>query len=254
MTTPITYVNDLPDVPGHLRTDAPHVHHRESDTCLRVPDGEHCPTPAELRAEVERLHRLVGASTTWTREAYAARDALAQAAWDAMTALGQDTDGDTTPAALIAGMGHQGLARVLVQFAGQARLDYDESLEESTKLEAERDALQQRAAKLQALAEGAGPGSCGGLRRDSEGCHVRDLVLDLRAALGGPAAPTRWDALTLAQKVMDAARRATPTPEPTITGYDGSGAPIMDHAREPQPEGHEAHCPHPAEACVCGGM
>lgn len=51
----ITYVDRHPAIPGHLGTDAPHVHHRGSDRCLRAPDGVACPTLAELRAEVERL-------------------------------------------------------------------------------------------------------------------------------------------------------------------------------------------------------
>lgn len=51
----ITYVDAAPAIPTHLGTDAAHVHHRDTDRCLRAPDGVACPTPAELRAEVERL-------------------------------------------------------------------------------------------------------------------------------------------------------------------------------------------------------
>lgn len=53
----ITYVDAAPAIPGHLGTDAPHVHARQSDECLRAPEGERCLSGAELRAEVEALRR-----------------------------------------------------------------------------------------------------------------------------------------------------------------------------------------------------
>ena len=84
-TDRITYVDAAPTIPGHLGTDAPHVHHRGSDACLRAPDGVACPTPAELRAEVERLTsvvdvlRAVRDVKAWEAEsATAERDALQQ--------------------------------------------------------------------------------------------------------------------------------------------------------------------------------
>ena len=96
MTTPITYVNDLPKIPTHLGTDAPHVHHRDTDECLRAPDGVACPTPADLRAEVERLTsvvdvlRAVRDVKAWEAEsAEAERDALQQQV-DAVRAIAKE--------------------------------------------------------------------------------------------------------------------------------------------------------------------
>ena len=80
--TPITYVTRYPLHPSHLDTDAPHVHHRGSDKCLRAPDGEHCPTPAELRAEVERLTSVVDV----LRAVRAVRDVKA---WEAESATAE---------------------------------------------------------------------------------------------------------------------------------------------------------------------
>lgn len=60
----VVYVDHDPLIPSHLGTDAPHVHVRSSDRCLRNEGGVECPTPEELRvrvaaleAEVERLRR-----------------------------------------------------------------------------------------------------------------------------------------------------------------------------------------------------
>lgn len=62
----IVYVDHDPLIPTHLGTDAPHVHVRSTDRCLRRPEGVECLSPAELRAEVERLRdpRRIG-SKVW---------------------------------------------------------------------------------------------------------------------------------------------------------------------------------------------
>jgi hypothetical protein len=53
-----------------------------------------------------------------------------QAMWDAMTALGQDTDGDATPAATIAGMGGEGYRRMFLDFVTDVRREHDQALDE----------------------------------------------------------------------------------------------------------------------------
>lgn len=55
------------------------------------------------------------------------RDLLAQAMWDMYTALGFDTDGDTIPGHMIAGMGHAGFAKAMVDAAKEARKNCNEA-------------------------------------------------------------------------------------------------------------------------------
>ena len=184
----ITYVDRDPVIPTHLGTDAPHVHHRGSDRCLRAPDGVPCPTPAELRAEVERLTGVIA-------------DRLGEYAL-----FGRSKDGDSTLTGdLAADMG---------AYAQRLKAQRDDAIARALAFAAERDALQQQVANVQALADDLEAGQ--GPMLEWNVPVATTYAGLIRAALGGPAAPT---------------------PEPTITGYDGFGAPIMDHAQEPQPTG-----------------
>lgn len=74
---------------------------------------------------------------------------VAQALWDTWAALGHDTDGDTGPGALIAGMGLGGFARMVVEDARKWR---EESESDYDALEAERDALRAEVEKWQRIA------------------------------------------------------------------------------------------------------
>lgn len=76
---------------------------------------------------------------------------LTQALWDTWAALGHDTDGDTGPGALIAGMGLDGFAAMVVKdaatFREESERDYDNDI---SALEVERDEWKRRAEAAEA--------------------------------------------------------------------------------------------------------
>lgn len=58
----IRYVDHDPLIPGHLHTDAPHVHARPSDRCLRNDTGQECLTAEQMR---ERLAAVRALAEKW---------------------------------------------------------------------------------------------------------------------------------------------------------------------------------------------
>lgn len=56
---------------------------------------------------------------------------LADALWACYAASGADTDGDTGPGAIIAGMGLSGYAEVVIEAVRELRNDYEEALDVS---------------------------------------------------------------------------------------------------------------------------
>lgn len=56
---------------------------------------------------------------------------LADALWSIYATSGADTDGDTGPGAIIAGMGLRGYAEVVVEAVRELRNDYQEALDVS---------------------------------------------------------------------------------------------------------------------------
>lgn len=203
----ITYVPQ-PAIPGHLGTDAAHVHARQSDECLRAPEGVVCLSGAELRVEVEDL-----------RYEAALRDNLVSAYED--RALSAEAERDA-----------------LQQQVQVDRGAYLDLLRERDQERAKRRCLQQQVANVQALA------AAWRARGEHDQQYATTLPDDMADALMESGA----DWIDMAGKVEHAlaARRAAPTPEPTIAGYDGFGAPIMDHAEEPQPtdRAHRLCCEH----------
>jgi hypothetical protein len=75
--------------------------------------------------------------------------------WDVWVALGHDTDGDTSPMPLIAGMGEEGFVRMVLQDATKWRQESEDDYDADTaRLEAEIDRLRVEVTQLQAdLAE-----------------------------------------------------------------------------------------------------
>jgi hypothetical protein len=55
---------------------------------------------------------------------------LTQALWECGVASGMDTDGNTGPESMIAGMGLAGFAKAMVKQVEGLRDDYDDSLKE----------------------------------------------------------------------------------------------------------------------------
>ena len=49
--------------------------------------------------------------------------------WDIYVAIGCDPDGDTGPGSMIAGMGHDGFARMVLDEVREFRQDYEDALE-----------------------------------------------------------------------------------------------------------------------------
>lgn len=88
-------------------------------------------------------------------------------------------------------------------------------------------AAEQQVANVQALA------AAWRARGEHDQQYATTLPDDMADALMESGA----DWIDMAGKVEHAlaARRAAPTPGPTIADHDGFGAPIMDHAKEPQP-------------------
>ena len=58
------------------------------------------------------------------------RQEMLGALWDIYVASGADTDGDTGPGALIAGMGERGYVELVVSAVKELRDDYDAALED----------------------------------------------------------------------------------------------------------------------------
>jgi hypothetical protein len=138
------------------------------------------------------------------RKAEGERDLLAQAMWDARAALGFDNDGDSTPAAAIAGGGFETFARNHVEDAKEQRRDYDEALSGTERANAaavaafdgnaliqqahaERDELRDTLSRVKELA-----GEWQEMAKLPEGSPwIASCAEDLRAALDACEAPLR---------------------------------------------------------------
>lgn len=62
-------------------------------------------------------------------------DVLLSALWECGVASGMDTDGDTGPGAMVAGMGPIVFAATMVESVRQLRSDHDAALDEIDELE-----------------------------------------------------------------------------------------------------------------------
>jgi hypothetical protein len=142
-----------------------------------------------LRDELEAVnqsHRVVSTARDQERGASLERrsevDRLRMGLWDAWVALGHDTDGDTGPGALIAGMGVDGFIAMVIRDAATWRKESEDDYANDTdRLEVRAREAEAKVARVEALAL-YGPAYEG--QSETDPYHV--LLEDLRAALSGP--------------------------------------------------------------------
>lgn len=108
-------------------------HSIADDRCKRIhelesqqPSGEAGWQASALRGRIQELE--------------VERKSLRQTLWDCYGACGADTDGDTTPDALVGDLG-----ALVLNAVREARKDYDDALDSIAKLEAERDEARESA-------------------------------------------------------------------------------------------------------------
>jgi hypothetical protein len=109
-------------------------------------------TAWDVHAEhVETMNRRLLHEQAVAEERRAENDRLRQGLWHTWAALGHDTDGDTGPGALIAGMGVDGFIGMVVRDATKWRQESEDDYDADTsRLEAEISRLRVEVSQLQA--------------------------------------------------------------------------------------------------------